>query len=231
MKLRLVCTNLKSRSAKEVAKGLTKKVKYRVFRSLYPKMKRVNIKYGGLVDKVTQYEWFKSQSLPALDFTTSQSEAKTWANEKQAVFCRTLTKSSEGKGIAVATSPEEVVYAPVYTKYKKKKTEFRVHLFRHVVVAVLEKRIKTGWLGEKNTQIRNTKNGYVFCQQNVKEPEGIRELAIKASYVTSSDFAGVDIGYNEKKNELFIIEVNSAPGITGSNVEKYTNTILTLYGN
>jgi glutathione synthase/RimK-type ligase-like ATP-grasp enzyme len=65
----------------------------------------------------------------------------------------------------------------------------------------------------------------VFCSDNVVEPEGIRELALKAAKVTNSDFKGVDIGFNEKLNELFVIEVNSAPGIEGSNINRYIEVI------
>ena len=139
---------------------------------------------------------------------------------------RQLTRASEGKGIVIAETPEQIISAPVYTLYKKKKKEFRVHIFKDKVVAVLEKRKKKEFAGNEEPKIRNTANGYVFCSENVEEPEGLRELALKASKVTQSDFKGVDIGWNEKKQELFVIEVNSAPGIEGSNVEKYVNAII-----
>jgi len=114
---------------------------------------------------------------------------------------------------------------PVYTKYAKKKREFRVHVFKGQVVAVVEKKRKAGWEGQRDTKIRNLANGYVFVQNVQNEPEGVRELAIRASKVSNSDFAGVDIGYNEQKDQLFVIEVNSAPGITGSNIGAYVETI------
>ena len=141
------------------------------------------------------------------------------------MFARTLTRASEGKGIVIYEEGQELGYAPVYTKYKKKKKEFRVHVFEGKVVHVLEKRKKAGD-ETKHSLVRNLANGYVFCSENVVEPAGLRELALKASKVTASSFAGVDIGYNEKKNELFVIEVNSCPGIAGSNIQRYINAIL-----
>jgi D-alanine-D-alanine ligase-like ATP-grasp enzyme len=51
-------------------------------------------------------------------------------------------------------------------------------------------------------------------------------VALAAAKVSPSDFRGVDIGYNEKKDELFVIEVNSAPGIEGSNVNKYLDAMV-----
>jgi len=113
----------------------------------------------------------------------------------------------------------------VYTKYKKKKREFRVHVYKDTVVRVVEKKLRKDWDGPREAKIRNLANGYVFCSCE-QEPEGIRELAIKAAGVVQSDFKGVDIGYNEKQNELFCIEVNSAPGLQGSNVDAYVNAII-----
>lgn len=222
MKVRVLTTLLKSGSAARVAKGLSTKLGYKVWRSSASKPNRLHIRYGDQKGKIEQYEWFKQQGLTALEFTTSQATAVEWA-KKSTVVCRKLTHASEGKGIVVAETPEQVCMAPVYTKYKKKKKEFRIHIFKDQVVHVLEKRKKTGVEGD--SKIRNTANGYVFCTDGVEEPPGLRELALKASKVTQSDFKGVDIGWNEKLQELFVIECNSAPGIEGTNVTRYVDTI------
>jgi glutathione synthase/RimK-type ligase-like ATP-grasp enzyme len=224
-KLRLLSTNLKSGSLKRIAQGLSTKLGYKVWRSSKQKPNRTHLLYGDQKGKIEQYVYFKEQGLPALEFTTSREEAQQWAKQKP-VVCRTLTHSSEGKGIVVAETPQEVVAAPVYTLYRKKKKEFRVHIFKDQVVHVLEKRRKVDYDGTADAKIRNTANGYVFCSNDVVEPAGIRDLALKARSVTKSDFAGVDIGYNEKFNELFVIEVNSAPGIEGTNVDRYIKVIL-----
>lgn len=226
MKIRLLTTNLKSGSLKRIAEGLSKKLGYKVWRSKLQKPNRIHLLYGDQKGKIEQYEYFKAQDLPALDFTTSIETAKQWALSGCTVVCRTLTHSSEGKGIVVAEKVSEVVSAPVYTIYRKKKKEFRVHVFKDQVVHVLEKRRKSGYDGTADAKIRNTANGYVFCSENVSEPEGLRQLALDASKVTKSDFKGVDIGYNEKLNQLFVIEVNSAPGIEGTNVDRYIEVIV-----
>lgn len=224
-RIRIVTKMLSSTSAREVAKGLSTRLGYRVWRGLSPKPLQRNLVYGDQVNKTAQYQWFESQGIPALEYTTSYETAKQWAAENKVVICRRLTRASEGKGIVVSETPEQVVMAPVYTIYRKKKTEYRVHIFKEKVVHILEKRRKAG-CESVDSKIRNHKNGYVFCSENVQMPDGIKELAIKASKISSSDFKGVDIGYNEKKNELFVIEVNSAPGIQGTNINRYVNTIL-----
>lgn len=181
--------------------------------------------YGYQVDKLSQYSWFKESGIPSLTYTTDKEKVKEWLSKGKTVVGRGCLKGSEGKGIFLMDKLGDFKDLPVYTLYRPKKKEFRVHLFRDTVVSVLEKRKKLG-ATSKDTKIRNTANGYVFCRNNVVEPEGIRALAAAARKVTKSDFAGVDIGYDEKNNALFVIEVNSAPGFEGSTVQDYANAIL-----
>lgn len=224
-KIRFVSSQLKSKSLRLLAEALTQQLGYKVWRGPTSKPNRIEFKYGDCKDKIYQYKWFQEAKLPALPFTTVLAEARKWVDEGATVVARTLTQASEGKGIVLVTSQQGMVNAPVYTKYLLKKREFRVHVFKDQVVSVLEKRKKKGATSEE-TKIRNTANGYVFCRENVTEPDGIRELALKAAKVTSSDFKGVDIGYNEKLNQLFVIEVNSAPGMEGSTITEYAESIV-----
>ena len=225
LKFRLVSKKLGSKSLAALAQGLSTKLGYKVWRSKTPRANKENLVYGDCKDKISQYTWFQENQVPALCFTTSQEEAKSWLADGETVVARLLTRASEGRGIVIMEQESPWVVAPVYTRYRKKKREFRVHCYKDQVVQVLEKRKRKDFDGEHNTKVRNTANGYVFCSENVVEPDGIRELALKAAKVTNSDFKGVDIGFNEKLNELFVIEVNSAPGIQGSNVDRYIQAI------
>ena len=228
-KLRLLCTDSTkgSRSLKDLSAVLTNRLGYKVWRSTLAKPNRDNIKYGQPSNKLHQYQWFQQQGLSALEFTTSRETVAEWLEEGHTVFGRQLLNSSCGKGIVVLEQEQAGYFplCPVYTKYKKKKREFRVHVFRNKVVMVCEKKRKSDFQGERDTKIRNLANGYVFVQNVQNEPPGLRELALRAAQVCQSDFRGVDIGYNEKNNDLFVIEVNSAPGIQGSNIQKYVEAI------
>ena len=226
-KLSLLCTNgtRGSKSLRDLASGLSTKVGYKVLRTTKVSTKRKQFKYGHSVDKLVQYNWFKEQNIPALEFTSDMAVVHNWLGDGFTVFGRQLLNSSCGKGIVVIEPNGLFVDCPVFTKYKKKKREFRVHVLGNQVVAVVEKRRKKDWPDARDTKIRNLANGYIFCQEVVNEPAGLRELALKAAAVSPSDFRGVDIGYNERNDELFVIEVNSAPGITGSNIAKYVEVI------
>lgn len=232
MKLRLHCSpsTKGSRSLRDLAASLTNQLGYKVWRSVTPKPNRLNLKYGQSVDKLTQYQWFQQQGLSALEFTTNIGTVVQWLEEGHTTFGRKYLNSSCGKGIVIlegenAIAQNSDAYCPVYTKYKKKKREFRVHVFKDQVVAVCEKKLRSNWNGPRDTKIRNLANGYVFCACQ-DEPTGIRELALAASKISPSDFKGVDLGYNEHNNDLFIIEVNSAPGIQGSNINAYVQGVL-----
>lgn len=215
-----------SASAKRLAVALTEKVGYKVWRHTVDKPKKEQLKYGQGVDKITQYKWFEANAVPALEFTCDASVANGWLSEGHTVFGRKLLSSSCGKGICVSEPDTgSLPVCPVYTKYKKKKREFRVHVFKDKVVRVVEKKLRSDWNGPRDSKIRNLANGYVFCGCD-SYPEGLPSLALAASRVVSSDFAGVDVGYNEKHNELFVIEVNSAPGMEGTNVQAYVNSII-----
>jgi glutathione synthase/RimK-type ligase-like ATP-grasp enzyme len=224
----LLCTEkgLRSKSLREIARGLSAILGKRIWRTTKRSFIRPQFKYGQSVNKLSQYQWFKDNDIPALEFTTEILTAIEWCEDGNTVFGRKYLNASCGKGIMVFESPDDVVHCPVYTKYKKKKREFRVHVFKDQVVSVVEKKRKKEFDGERDTKIRNVANGYVFVQQNVVEPDGLRELALRAAKVSYSDFRGVDIGYNKLKDELFVIEVNSAPGIQGNNIDRYLEAIV-----
>lgn len=226
MKIQLRSTKLGSRSLRRLSEALSERVGYYVLRTRRVNARRKQYSYGNLIDKCNQYRWFNANAIPSPEYTFDKQVAQNWLADGCVVFCRTLTRASEGRGIVVAETVDQLVDAPVYTKYMKKKREFRVHIFKDKVVQVVEKRKRVGWDSVRDTRIRNTANGYVFCRNVDDIPNGLRELALRASLVTNSDFKGVDVGYNELKKELFVIEVNSAPGIEGSNVIDYVNTIL-----
>lgn len=235
MKLQLLSTKkgMKSGSLKRLAVALSNTLGYKVFRTTNVRPHRKQFKYGDSVNKLQQYQWFKQQGLSSLEFATNWQEAEKWMKDGHYVFARKLLNASCGDGIEVI-NPEAngnlIPPAPVYTKYKPKKREFRVHVFKDKVVTIVEKRRKKGWTGDKSdAKIRNLANGYIFCQE-VELTNSLRkrieEISLAASKVCSSDFRGVDVGFNEKHDDVFVIEVNSAPGIEGSNVDKYVQTIL-----
>ena len=54
------------------------------------------------------------------EFTQYREVAEGWAEDGDVVVCRTLLSGSSGRGIVIANSVDEIVKAPLYTKYVKK---------------------------------------------------------------------------------------------------------------
>jgi hypothetical protein len=217
---------IKSSSLGRIAHALSIALGYKVWRTKNVRHDRKQFLYGDQVNKLAQYKWFKQQGISALEFTTDSAVAGKWIVDGHVVIARHTLTGSQGHGIEICDGNNGVPqHCPVYTKYKPKKREFRVHIFKNTVVTIVEKRRKNNWQGDKkDAKIRNLANGYVFCQ-DVQLTEALRarieQVSLAASKVCGSDFRGVDVAYNEKNDDVFVIEVNSAPGIEGSNVQKY----------
>lgn len=228
-KLVLVPNKMGSRSARDLAATLSEKVGHKVWRVRPNRVgRRIPFVLSPGTDKLTQFNKFKENDVSAPEFTTDRNVANGWLTES-AVVCRTLLRSSEGKGIVVAETAEEIVAAPLYTRYFKKKKEFRVHVFDGKVIDIAEKRKRKEFNGSRDTHIRNLANGYVFCRDGIVEPDGLRELAIRATQALGYRIGAVDIAFNQHHNKLVVFEVNACPGMQGSTLENYANAIAAWY--
>jgi glutathione synthase/RimK-type ligase-like ATP-grasp enzyme len=155
-------------------------------------------------------------------WTTDIHVAEEWP-ENTVVLSRTILNGHSGHGIIV--NDGAIAPAPLYVQYKKKKKEFRVHVFNNKVIDIQEKR-KEREADGVNYLIRNRANGWVFCRDNLVEPQGLRDQALAAVSALGLDFGAVDIIWNEKENKCYVLEVNTAPGLEGSTLENYANAIM-----
>lgn len=139
------------------------------------------------------------------------------------IVCRTVLTGHSGAGIVIANSPEELVSAPLYVKYIKKRDEFRVHVGSpNKILAVQRKaRRRDTPDDEVNWMIRNHDNGFVFVRKNVTPPECVLNVALRALTVTGLDFGAIDVVYHEREDRAYVLEVNTAPGLEGSTVDDY----------
>lgn len=233
MNIRLLCTDPKSESAARLANTLSEKLGYKVFRSNEVVPNRKHIRYGDQRDKLTQYKFFRKNRLNFPLFTESKEEAIKWMKDwKLQILCRTMLQGQEGHGIIIADTPEQVVDAKVYVEYREKNREYRVNLFEGKVVNVREKLKKIGYVPPEHAdpRIRNIVGGYVYCIPKRLVPDCVLETAIKAAKITDSDIVGVDVAYNSKTQQEFILEVNSAPSLEGVTVTDFANVIVDKYG-
>lgn len=161
-------------------------------------------------------------------FTTDLSVATKWLGEDRvAVVARTQLNGHSGAGIVLAREASDPLpVAPLYVQYVKKQKEFRVHVAFGGVIDVQEKRQRKDYVGDTNFQVRNHHTGWVYCREDIQEPDGIRDMAIQAVSALGLDFGAVDIIFNAKRNECFVLEVNTAPGLEGTTVERYAEAFV-----
>lgn len=158
------------------------------------------------------------------EWTTDKKVAETWAKQ-DTVVGRKILNGHSGKGIELYDANTPVEYCPLYTKYKKKRNEYRVHVFKGEVIDIVQKKKKKG-IENVDTKIRSHLRGWVFCRENIYEPEGLRQQAINALAASNLVFGAVDIIWNEAENQCYVIEVNSAPGIEGTTLLSYVRAFL-----
>ena len=159
-------------------------------------------------------------------WTTDKEVAKEWCRNGQVAVCRELLNASGGRGITVATTPEEVTQAPLYTQYVKKKDEYRVHVFNGEVIDVQKKMRKNDVPDDEvNWKIRNHDNGFIFGRDGINPPDDLCDLAVRCVDTLGLDFGAVDIIYNTHEEKCYLLEVNTAPGLEGTTLEKYTAAV------
>ena len=145
------------------------------------------------------------------------------------VVCRTVLSGHSGQGIVIANSPEELVPAPLYVKYVKKKHEFRVHT-GHGKIIVVQRKAKRQGAQEVDWRIRSHSNGFVFVRQGFEIPDQVLEVASAVLEELGLDFGAVDVIWNEHEQRAYALEVNTAPGLEGQTIEDYANFFKELVG-
>lgn len=229
MRLRLVAKDVGSKGLKALASELSDRLGHRVLRvspeRVRPRRNRVYIHFPTGIDKVRQFALFSQHQVSCPAHATTLEGAKALDCKK--VVVRTLVNASEGRGITIVPKEELNHRAPLYTAYVPKKKEFRVHVYNNQVIDVQEKRRRrVEGQATQEFEVRNMANGYVFCRDNVLEPGDLRMVALQAVNALGRTHGAVDVGFNEKKQMCFVLEVNSRPGLQGTTAKKYADAII-----
>lgn len=144
------------------------------------------------------------------------------------VVCRTKLRGHSGDGIVIANKQDELVAAPLYTKYIKKKDEYRVHVLRDGAFFVQRKARKLD-NDKPNWQVRNLAGGFVFAEvEQADVPADVLELSVRSIAALGLDFGGVDVMWNEKERKAYVLEINTACGLEERTANRYAEAIRNL---
>lgn len=175
-------------------------------------------------DKLKAFDSMLRVGVRVPDFCVDPQVARQWQREGHTVVVRKLLRASSGRGIVVCSPNDELPDAPLYVKYIKKQDEYRVHVLGGRVIDV-QRKMRTYSVPDEdvNWQIRNHINGFVFGRTDVEINEDTRTQAVQAVRSLSLDFGAVDVVWNEHQQKCYVLEVNTAPGLEGTTLEKYSD--------
>lgn len=180
-------------------------------------------------NKKTFLEFCKENGVNTPEFTTSIQVVKGWLEEGGSAFARTKLRGMSGEGIVDIQDVSEVVPADLYTKYMPKKEEFRVHVVDGKILFFQRKGLTRG-NKNFNSRIRNVANGYIFLKNEDKDlPEPVLKECQKLISVMPLDFYAIDIIYNAYRDTGYVLEVNTAPGLSGTSVESYGEALKGMF--
>lgn len=175
-------------------------------------------------NKLKSFELFKEHDVSIPPFWKTKEEACEYLAENinNSIVCRCILNGHSGNGIVIAGNQGDLVDAPLYVGYIPKKHEYRYHVFNGKVIDVQRKARNKDVPDENvNWKVRNHDNGFIFMREGVEIVEAAANEAIKAVNALGLDFGAVDIIYNEKQDKYYVLEVNSAPGLTGTTLDNY----------
>lgn len=192
---------------------------------------------GAIAKMVNKLEFFKFMEDHPLfkprmpDWTENRATASQWVDAGHEVLGRAQLKGKGGAGIIFGSEEEtfeDFLDCTLFVKYKKKKEEYRVHFFGDKLLDVQQKLLRkfddNGTPIERDHvdfRVRNLQNGFVFARNDIKPPADVITQAKKAFGISSLDFGCVDVLYNEVEGQAYVLEINTAPGLMGTTLEKY----------
>lgn len=164
----------------------------------------------------------KYETINIPKFTTDINVAKEWLEDKKIVVARELLRASAGRGIKIVEDEKELKYAPLYTQYIRKNEEYRVHIVAGKVIDVQKKGIKLDYPKEDiNWKVRTHDNGFIYMRKDLEYPKDIIKQSLLAFNKTDLDFGAIDVIYNDNQSKAYVLEINTAPGLEGTTIQKY----------
>lgn len=171
-----------------------------------------------------------SGSVSVPEYTKDPEVALKWVTEGKVVLGRDQTGSCGLDIVFYEDDPEFFLQKSFWVLYKKKKHEFRVHVFNGKVISLQQKAVRTTDFEGKPVQIenvdyriRNHRNGFIFKRNDINVPDDVVKQALAAvDCIPRLTFGAVDVIYNSFEDKAYVLEINTAPGLEGTTIEDYT---------
>jgi glutathione synthase/RimK-type ligase-like ATP-grasp enzyme len=159
-------------------------------------------------------------------FTTSRETVRQWLEDGAKVVARTVLNGHSGAGIVILEGAGvDIPAAPLYTKYVPKKEEWRIHVLRtgdELSVLDMQRKIRNPeFPGVPDWNVRSHANGFIYAREVAPPNPDVLHQAVKALEVSGLDFGAVDVIWNQQNGQAFVLEINTAPGLSGQTITSY----------
>ncbi|QMV48271.1 ribosomal protein S6 glutaminyl transferase [Proteus phage Vb_PmiP-P59] len=194
-------------------------------------------------NKRTAMNILRENNIPIVESTTDREEAQQWMDNGLVVYARTQLQGHSGAGIVVCANENllsqladigssvetstSLVNANLYTKgLTEQRREFRIHVMNGVVTYVQQKRRRDGYreMEEYSNVVRNYHTGWIYATQNADVIDSAKVAAVQSVNALGLDYGAVDV--ITRMDNCWVLEVNTAPGMTGTNLETFCNNII-----
>lgn len=192
---------------------------------------------GIFVDKVKTFQFLDNLlGVNTVPWTQDIDVAVDWLDMGYPVVERHVINGTNGEGIVFVeptnddepNAVDETV--ELFTRYVKKKSEYRLHFVNQLLIKTQKKiRVKDFPEDRINWRVRNLANGFIYQGIEHGIPDQVIGNAKALARQIPLDFFAVDIIYNERSDRSFILEVNTAPGLSADTCEQYANYIHHMY--
>ena len=180
--------------------------------------------------KLRTFRQLFADNVPTVSWTTDKATVKGWMRDGASVYCRHTTVGKSGQGIQII-APERVSHntimypdipdAPLYTRGLTSWSESRIHMDYTGIVIDWQRKEKRD-RSEEDTEVRNHASNYVFYRK-VREPaQSAFEVALEAIESLGLHFGAVDVATLADGSSV-VLEVNTAPGLTGTTLDNYVS--------
>lgn len=180
-----------------------------------------------VTDKLAFFNLCRDAESPRIpEFTTNKVTVAGWLEQGKKVVARTILNGHSGAGIVILEGQGvDIPNAPLYTLYVPKKEEWRVHVFKHdgeLTIIDMQRKIRDPQFdGVPDWNVRSHNNGFIFAREVAPPNPDVLNQAVKALEISGLDFGAVDVIWNAQNATAYVLEINSAPGLTGQTVESY----------
>ena len=182
-----------------------------------------------VTNKLDFFRLCESAGAPRIpEFTTNTQTVRRWLMDGHKVVVRRVLNGHSGAGIEILEGEGvDIPQAPLYTVYVPKKEEWRLHVFRNggeLTIIDQQRKIRDpNYEGVPDWNVRSHANGFIFAREVAPPHPDVLTQALKALDVSGLDFGAVDVVYNQQKGQAYVLEINSAPGLVGTTVERYAD--------